>query len=94
MPFDDVASYDFASSYPAQMLMCNFPFNFKMRESDKTAYLKYIIEKNNAYIKYKGGVLQWYLTTPQKTLHTYFMCELVVKNLKIKQFKNHNELPF
>lgn len=94
MPFDDVASYDFASSYPAQMLMCNFPFNFKMRESDKTAYLKYIIEKNNAYIKYKGGVLQWYLTTPQKTLHSYFMCELVVKNLKIKRFNNHNELPF
>ena len=26
IPFDNVASYDFASSYPAQMLMCNFPF--------------------------------------------------------------------
>ena len=43
IPFDNVASYDFASSYPAHMLMCNFPFNFKLRESDKTAYLKYII---------------------------------------------------
>lgn len=94
IPFDNVGSDDYVSSYPAQMLMSNFPFNFKMKEKDETAYLKFVIEKNNAYIKYKGGVLQWYLTTPQKTLHTYFMCELSVKNLRIKQFKNHNELPF
>lgn len=94
IPFDNVGSDDYVSSYPAQMLMSFFPYDFRMKHTDLTEFFKNIIKKNNDYIDYKGGIVNWYLTTPQKTLDTYFMCEIVVKNLKIKKFKNNNELPF
>ena len=89
---DKVASIDFSSSYPTQILYRYFPYDFKIIKENKLDTIKkYIRQEFNDYTQ---------LILP-KPFYTYFNCTVTIKNVKAKYFfyplsiakiENFNEL--
>ncbi len=70
---ENIASYDFKSDYPYQMLYRYFPSKFKRVEKNKNEMFKKITK----YLDYKNFILK-------KFSNTMFNCIIEVKNIKAK----------
>lgn len=74
---DNVASIDFSSSYPTQILYRYFPYDFKIVEDNKLDTLKKFIRQE--FFSYTQLIYE-------KPFYTYFNTTLTITNVKAKFF--------
>lgn len=101
--YKNVGSIDIASSYPTQMLNRYYPYDFKICNENLLQHLIKYINENNNYInekinsedkKFKDKTLiNWFMRTREIPFKYYFIAEVELINVKVKQFKNQNEVP-
>lgn len=94
-PLKNVGSIDIASSYPTQMLNRYYPYDFEICKSNLTDKLLDMIEQNNKYISEytKKNLYNWFFRTREFPFINYFIADIELINLKVKSFKNNNEVP-
>jgi hypothetical protein len=102
--FKNVGSIDIASSYPTQMKHRFYPINFKICENDLYNKLLELIKYNDKYIEEKrksnhnifntyNGLENWFFKTRKRPFQYYFVADIELINIKVKSFKNNNEVP-
>lgn len=91
----NVGSIDIASSYPTQMLNRYYPYDFKICKDNITETLLDLMNENQDYInKYtKKNLYNWFFRTREFPFKNYFIADLELLNVKVKQFPNNNEVP-
>lgn len=102
--YKNVGSIDIASSYPTQMLNRYYPYDFKICKENLLQNLIDFINTNNNYIKEKSksndikfkkdnDLLNWFFRTREISFKYFFIAEIELINVKVKSFKNKNEVP-
>lgn len=94
-PIHNVGSIDIASSYPTQMLNRYYPFDFQICKENLTETLLQFVDENNNYIKKKSkkDLCNWFYKTREFPFINYFIADIDLINVRVKDLKNNNEVP-
>lgn len=94
IPHKNVGSIDIASSYPTQMLNRKYPYDWIVEEDNLLEQFIHMATQNQEHINFYDDLYNWYFKTRTNITPYYFIADIELLDLKLKEFKNYNELPF